>query len=66
MKFILTRDQQETLLQWASEHAAAEAADDVEPSGYVLQISVSVLEVSAEAIYGSSRLDLGVVELVIE
>lgn len=54
------------LLEWAGNIARAEAAADCEPSGYQLCISVSSIGAEAEAIRGSSRIDLGDVEVLIE
>ena len=63
MKFILTSEQQESLLRWAGENVAAEAAADIEPSGYRLEIAVSAYGVSAKAVCGTRQLELGGIEL---
>lgn len=63
MKFTLTAEQQQILLDWCGENMAADLAAECEPSGYRLEIEVMQLEVSVEAVYGSRRLDLGNAEL---
>jgi len=41
MTITLTKEQQDKLLNWAGRFVDAEVSADMEPTGYVLEISVS-------------------------
>ncbi len=66
MRITLSQTQQATLLEWAGNITRAEVAADCKPSGYQLCISISSIGAEAEAIRGSSRIDLGDVDVLIE
>lgn len=59
MRIALTPDQTARLLEWAGRGTAAEANADIEPSGYVLQVSVLPYACWADAKRGEDLLELG-------
>lgn len=62
----ISDDQEERLLRWISEITSGEFEADVEPAGYVLEISIHpAFGYRAVAISGEQRLDLGDVLLTL-
>jgi len=63
MTITLTKEQQDKLLNWSGRFVDAEVSGDMEPTGYVLEISVSPCGHEAEAVRGRDRLELGTVQV---
>lgn len=64
MHIRLSREQTESLLEWAGKITTAHVEADCEPPGYCLQVSIGAGYPSCvEAISGSVRYDLGDVDV---
>jgi len=66
MIITLTLAQQTKLLDWSGKINEDHAAADYLPPGYYLEIGICSFEITACAVCGSSRLELGDVQVTLQ